>query len=292
MSASPDSLKHGIKRLLKPLYLRGRYHAARLFRSYSARELEAALRELGLSSGASVMVHSAFSRSNGFEGSPADAIECFARVVGDEGNLLMVSMPYRGSSEAYAARGEAFEVAGTPSAMGIISETFRRQDGVRRSANPLHPVLARGPKARWLTVDHELMSHSCGKGSPFERLLRLDGRVLFYDVPFSTLTFMHYVEHHFRDVLPVRVYDADAIAMTLVDEAGDRRESKHYVFSRETRDRRNFPAVENALLARGLLPSRRIGNTRLMTVRVRDVFECARELIESGPGIYRNGDDG
>ena len=59
----------------------------------------------------------------------------------------------------------------------------------------------------WLTADHEKALHSCGKGSPFERFLTLEGKFLFLDAPYSSLTFMHYVEDQFRERLPVALYD-------------------------------------------------------------------------------------
>ena len=275
------------KRMLKPLYFSSRDLAVRTFRSYSPQTLEIKLKELGLKGGDSLLVHSAFNRANGFTGSPGDLISALSNAVGAEGQLLMMSMPYRGSSESYAASTDTFELHRTPSAMGVVSEAFRRQPDVLRSANPFHPVLARGPNARWLTADHEKSLYSCGKGSPFERLLSIDGKVLFFDVPFSTLTFMHYIEHYFQDILPLQVYSDRPAEFQVMGPAGKVCDCRQYMFSEEARTRRNFVVVERALLKSGLLAVKRIGNTRLMIVRVADVFECSAELVKSGSGIYK-----
>jgi aminoglycoside 3-N-acetyltransferase len=280
------SFKQRTKKLLKPMYLWGKQYAVGLLRSYSPEQLESALRELGLTNGDNVIIHSAFSRSNGFIGGPGDVIQCALNVIGANGHLLMVSMPYRGSSESYAAQNNTFDVEKTPSAMGVISETFRRQAGVLRSSNPLHPILAFGPKARWLLADHEKSPYSCGKGSPFERFMNIGGKVLFFDVPFSTLTFMHYVEHRFQESLPVKVYEEEYATLRVKEPTGKTFATRQYLFSKEARNRRNFTVVENDLLHRRLLAVKRLGNTRLMMVRTSDVFDCATEIIKKGPGIY------
>ena len=62
----------------------------------------------------------------------------------------MMSLAYSGSSYDYISAGKPFDVAPTMSRMGIVSEAFRRRKHVLRSANPLHPVLAWGPQARWV----------------------------------------------------------------------------------------------------------------------------------------------
>ena len=163
---------------------------------------------------------------------------------------------------------------------------FRRRPDVMRSGNPLHPVVACGPLAAWLTADHDKSLYSCGKGSPFERFLTLDGMFLFYDAPFSSLTFMHYVEDRFRGQLPVDPYNSTPRTIRVREASGREGSVRVYLFSAAARDRRAFGRVEEALRAGGRLRTIRVGNTRLMTVRAYDVVECARDLIERGPGVY------
>lgn len=254
--------------------------------SYTSEDLRNKLIALGLHEGDTVLMHSGFSHFSGFTGSPDDVIDCLLSLIGENGNLLMMSMPYGGSSQAYAESGATFDVLKTPSALGIISETFRRRSGVIRSANPLHPVLAAGPMAKWLTADHERLCHSCGKRSPFARFLHLNGKLLFYDAIFRSLTFVHYVEDRWGDRLPVRLYE-DEPATIPVKLPGDRLfESRQFLFSKIARERRNFSAIENALTTSGQLVSGRIGNTNLLLTSARDVLLAADSLVENGDGFY------
>ena len=214
-------------------------------------------------------------------------IERLLEAVGDQGHVLMMSMPYGGSSERYVATDPVFDVQRSPSAVGLISEAFRRRAGVVRSCNPLHPVLAYGPLAAWLIADHEHAAHSCGKGSPFARFLSLDGKFLFLDAPYGSLTFMHYVEDLFQDRLPVPLYDPVPVALRLIDTGGKERVVPQYFFSQAARERRHFAPIEQDLKQQGAMRTGKIGGSELLCVGAQEVVACARELLEHGSGFYR-----
>jgi aminoglycoside 3-N-acetyltransferase len=276
----------GMKQALKRTLAESQRVLARTLFAYSRGDLIAAVRDAGIGAGDSVLVHSGFHRTSGFQGSPSDVIDSLLEALAPGGNLLMMSIPYRGSSQKYVERDPLFDVRRSPSAVGLISEVFRRRTDVSRSGSPLHPVLASGPLAAWLTADHDKSPFSCGKGSPFDRFLALDGIFLFFDAPFSSLTFMHYVEDRFRERLPVDPYDPVPAVVRVKDASGREARVRQYFFSASARERRAFGRVERALDADRLIRTMRVGNTRLMTVRARDVVECSRRLIEQGPGVY------
>lgn len=275
-----------LKQRVKPLYRRGQRLVARTFFAYSSGQLEATLARLGIVSGDAVMAHSSFRPTSGFIGTPGDVIEAMLRAVGPEGHLLMMSIPYRGSSQGYAERRPLFDVTRTPSAVGLISELFRRRSGVVRSLSPLHPVLVHGPLAAWLAADHDLAVKSCGKGTPFERFLSLKGKILFFDAPYTSMTFVHYVEDACRDRLPMALYDPEPVAIRVRDDAGREREVRHVVFSAEARHRRNFKLIEAALRRDGAIRTARVGNSRLLCVAARDVLACGVRLVDEGTGFY------
>jgi aminoglycoside 3-N-acetyltransferase len=199
----------------------------------------------------------------------------------------MMSIPYKGSSQRYAEGSPVFDLARTPSAVGIVSEVFRRRPDVHRSASPLHPVLAAGPLAAWLTSDHDVLPHSCGPGTPFERFLNLDGVFVFLDAPFSSLTFMHYVEHLHRHTLPAGLYHAEAAVVKLVDLSGHERLVRQFYFSKAARAHRSFAAVERALVEEGTMRTARVGGSRLLRVRAKDVVAAADRLVARGEALYR-----
>ena len=274
------------KSRLRGVYYRGKHQVIRMFLAYGSEELEQGLGRLGVGKGDTVLLHSSFKRSNGFRGSAQEVIDIFLRAVGCDGNLLMPSLPYLSSTYEYLSTGKGFDVRQTISQMGLISEIFRRRRNVLRSLHPTHPVLACGPKADWIVAGHGKCLSPCGAGTPFEKLLVLNGKVVFFDAPLRTFTFFHYLEDLLVDRLPFALYCPDPFEVDVIDYEGRRSSVKTLVFSPETIRRRRFEVLEDELEKECLIKYIRIGNTQLLSVDVRDVVECAREMFRRGVVFY------
>ncbi|MEO8200757.1 MAG: AAC(3) family N-acetyltransferase [Gemmatimonadota bacterium] len=263
-----------------------RYRAIRATLDYSPTELEAALRRFGICEGDAVLIQSAFRPLNGFTGDAKHIIDCILGIIGDEGHLFMVSMPYGGSARDYLASGRPFDVRRTPSMMGVLSESFRRRAGVVRSANPLHPVLAWGPRAEWIVAGHENLPHSCGPDSPYARMLSLNTKALLFDVGLEVLTFTHYLEHAFQDSAPVPVYTREPVRTEIIDRGGNRQTVAVYPFTSEAMQRRNFGILYDRLIAGGHVQRERLGNTVMQLVALESVVTVGTSLVHEGNHIY------
>lgn len=274
------------KRYLKRKYSTIKTRIIDQFYSYTPSQLESKLREMGLAEGDTLLVHSSFDAFNGFKGEVRQIIDCFLNIIGASGHVVMMSMAYTGSSYDYLQMGEPFNVQRTISRMGIITESFRRREGVLRSANALHPILAVGPRAEWLIADHDKIMHSCGRGSPFEKLLQLNSKVLFFDVSFLSLSFLHYLEDLYERCAPVKVYRDELLESVIIDTNGEKRRVMIFVFSKEAIQSRNFSILENELKTRNLITMGKIGNTKLMLTDLHSIVDCARNIVESGRHFY------
>lgn len=279
-------LPHAQQEALKVHARKLRKRLVNLMLGYDVTDLEKRLRDLGIGTGDAILMQSAFDSLNGFKGEPAEVVDCVLSIIGSTGNLFMVSMPYGGAAVDYLRSEHTFDVRRTPSQMGFLSELFRRRKGVLRSANPMHPVLAFGPRAEWLVAGHEDLAYSCGEGSPFEKMLELDTKALLFDVDLDVLTFAHYLEHVFRASAPAHVYASEAIQTTIKDRTGAIRVVAVYPFAREAMLLRNFAVLYEELLSRRLVSARRVGNTDLQLVRLRDVLSCGADIVSSGRHIF------
>ena len=154
-------------------------------------DVEAGLRELGLSAGDRVMVHSSLSSFGHVEGGPQTVIDALMRVVGPTGTILMPSFnhgaPFRDDGPGL------FDPSTTPTTNGAIPDRFWRTEGVERSLNPTHAFAAWGRDADELVRDHHLGT-TMGAGSPLHRLWQSGGLVLLLGVGFRANTFHHVVE--------------------------------------------------------------------------------------------------
>ena len=271
---------------LKARLVRARNLWVQAFRSYDAKDLLAALRSLGVARGDALMLHSAYLRSHGFRGSIEHVTDVFIDAVGPDGHLLMVSLPYRSSSFAYLSKGKVFDVRKTPSMMGLVSEMFRLRPEVLRSLHPTHPILVRGPRAEAFIGDHPACLYPCGPGSPFDKLAAANGLVVFFNVPFDTYTFFHYLEHMVSPRLPFSLYTEQAFDVTVVDRTGQRSIVTTHVFAADAIRRRRFDVFEAAVRRRGLIREVRLGASRIQAVRVQDTIACVNEMASRGEFFY------
>jgi aminoglycoside N3'-acetyltransferase len=128
--------------------------------------------------------------------------------------------------------------------------------------------------------------YSCGEGSPFEKILKLNAEALFFDVPFWTMTFFHFLEDKFKDLSPVKLYDDEPIESTVIDSNGAKITVKTYVFSEMARKSRSARVLDHSLRSRDLMKTAKIGNTKLILVNLSDVVDCAHELVNAGMHFY------
>jgi aminoglycoside 3-N-acetyltransferase len=280
------TLKKALKNQVRAVYRKSRRATVRAFFSYEPEALVRALHALGIRSGDSVMVHSAFEDHHGFQGSTETLIDTFLEALGPQGNLLMVSLPYRSSTLDYLERLKQFDVRKTPSAMGLVSEFFRRRSAVLRSLHPTHPVLVQGPRADWFIEGHETCVYPCGPGTPFAKLREAGGKVAFFNVSFAYFTFFHHLEHVVRPHLPFQLYHEPPFDVPVIDRAGRRSSVRTYAFSREVLRRRRFAILEAWLWKHGVIHKRRIGASSLLLVDLADVMRSVDEMVRQGVFFY------
>ena len=251
---------------------------------YDGAKLKARLRGMGVAESDTLLVHSNFKPDSGFKGTPLDLVNALAELVGEKGNLLMVSIPFRGAAYDYLALNKPFYVNKTISMMGLITEMFRRRAGTLRSLHPTHPVLAFGKDAQWLVADHDRCLYPCGPGSPFDKFRQLKGKILFFDVPFGAITFFHYVEDLLKERLPFPVYDDRLFSVNAVDSKGEKRMIQSYTFNKDIP--RSAEKLEAEMLRQGKILRGRIGNSQFLLVTAEDVVTCQTAMVEAGNYPY------
>jgi len=258
----------------------GKRVLASALRGYDGAKLKARLRSAGIAESDTVLVHSNFKPDSGFRGAPLDLVNALVDTVGEKGNLLMVSIPFRGAAYDYLAQGKRFDVRKTLSMMGLVTEMFRRRPGTLRSLHPTHPVLALGKDAERLVRHHEQCLYPCGPGSPFEKFREMKGKLLFFDVSFRSITFFHYVEDLFKERLPFPVYSDRLFEVPAVDENGKSVVIRTYAFNSEAV--RMAGKLEAEMSRTGRIKKGRIGNSSFVLASAEDVVACFSEMIEAG----------
>ncbi|WP_434971529.1 aminoglycoside N(3)-acetyltransferase [Micromonospora peucetia] len=251
--------------------------------------LTAGLRALGLSPGATVLVHCALSRVGWVAGGPAALLAALRDVLGGSGTVVVpaqtagnstTSRPFRvataGMTATEVAAAEAaiapFDPQRSPAeGMGIFAEHVRRQPGAARSRHPQTSFAALGPDAARLTAVHDLDCH-LGERSPLGALYATDAVVLLLGVDWSVCTAFHLAEYQLRRPPTDRAYrcyvrDADGRRVRRDFQAPDLHDT-------------DFPLIGRALTDTGPVRTGRVGGADCRLVGLRTAVDFARGWMD------------
>lgn len=174
------------------------------------------LRQLGLVSGMTVIVHSSLRALGWVNGGPVAVLEAFQDILTPSGTLVM---PAHSSDLSDPANWQhppvpaawvqivrdtmpAFDSRRTPTRlMGTIAELFRTWPDVARSNHPNGSFSAWGHNAKWIVDGHSL-DFSFGEHSPLARIYDLAGSVVLLGVGYDRNTSFHLAEHRIEGVKP------------------------------------------------------------------------------------------
>jgi aminoglycoside 3-N-acetyltransferase len=255
--------------------------------SYTGADLGRFLSGIGVRRGDTVMLHSSWRPMNGFSGTPAQFCAALREHLGPEGLLVMPSLTYHNMSSAeFLASGKPMDVRRSPSAMGLLTEVFRRGKDVKRSLSPTHPLLAWGADADSFLAGHEATDRPFGPDSPFARLLERDAMLLCLDCDFSSITFTHFVEDRLADTLPFPLYEPEPMTGRSIDRNGTEIECPVRVLSAQTNQLRREPRLVAHLTQGGALQQGRLGNSRFVWIRASAHLAGAMGLVASGAHFF------
>ncbi len=178
------------------------------------------LKQMGIKSGDTLLVHTAMSRMGALKDGPKTLVDALMQTVGKNGHILMPTSPNPAMQLNYIESHPRFDVQKSPSKMGAVTEYFRQLPGVVRSWSPTEPVSAWGPDAEWFVEGHAYKSTPYDADSPFARLAQRQGKILYIGVTLINAgTSLHLLEDAVED-FPLAVYHPKTFPVTVVAPDG------------------------------------------------------------------------
>lgn len=249
-------------------------------------QLVANLRDLGLPTGSTVMVHTSLRSLGWVIGGAQTVLEALREAAGPEGTIVMPTQSWQlcdpallkeAPSQWWATIREnlpLYEAATTPSqTMGAVAELFRTTPGALRSPHPHRSITAAGPHAARITTRHPLESPS-GELSPLGALVNLDAWILLLGVTAAKITALHLAEH--RATYPGKRTIPNGVAM-IVD--GRRQWVTWEELDVHDED---FVEVTDAFAAdTGLVRTHQVGDATAHLIPMRPLVEYATDWFTS-----------
>ncbi len=259
-------LRNILPQALIDLYKQGKKRAAARQRDELAKNRQAVseaaivatLQQQGIREGDVLMVHSSLRKIGLVENGADTLLSALLNILGKEGTLMMPSFPAIGFNYDYLKSKPVFDVRHTPSKMGVMTETFRKKNGVVRSMHPTDSVIAFGKEADYLVKDHFGQLTPYNDKSPFYRLCEVKGKILMIGVGLESLTNLHTLEDAVPD-FKYPVYHETMFTTALIDAEGNKRTMQtkvhNPVYSKKRRCNDLIPPFEAA----GVVKSFKLG---------------------------------
>ncbi len=240
-------------------------------------EIMAGLRSLGIDGRDTLFVHAGMQSALRVAGAgreeKMDTVLAALEGAVDGGTLMLPTFTYS------FCEGADFDVADSPSTVGMLTERFRVRDGVRRTREPLFSVAVRGPAPERLFAVSDV--ECFGEDSVFAHLHAVDAKLLFVGVGFGFCTYLHFLEQRFR--VPYRYLKP--FTGTVIDgQARHRVTARYFVRRRRAGVVNDFDPLARELLERDLFTEHHIERgPRLLCCGARAVHDVARELVTADP---------
>lgn len=236
-----------------------------------------ALRLIGLTPGAVVLVHSSLSRLGQVKGGAGTVVDALLEAVGQDGTVLFPTLT--GTEQDGPAQPPVMDVRRTPCWTGAIPEAARQRPDAVRSWHPTHSVTALGADADRWTAGHEQSATPCDEESPYHRLIQEDGLILLLGgVTQQSNTTLHCLEE--LAGVPYHL-QPDVTVGAVVDEAGNR----HVIRNRlhQWGWARHFMKVDALLDAVRGRNMGAVGNSQSQLIRARNLAEVVLPRLEADP---------
>lgn len=164
------------------------------------------LRKLGLAKGDIVFLHSSLKSIGYVEGGAATVIDEIIEVLGSSGTLIIPTFSMKKNIyNTCMDKAYIFDPQTTGTILGLIPSTFLEYPNIHRSIHPTHSVSAVGEHAEYITEAHHLAPSIFGPDSPWDRLLKLDGKIFVLGLKMGRNTFSHALEDRVSDEFPLPV---------------------------------------------------------------------------------------
>ncbi len=232
-----------------------------------------ALKAIGIQRGDTIFVHSdilTFGKLRIFERDILlkTLLDAFKESVGIDGTIVMPTFSYS------FCKKEIYDIENTKSTVGALTEYFRKQPDVSRTAHPIFSVAIWGRQRKDLL---DIGKDSFDESSVFGKLRRMGGKFVFFGAPFDSCTYIHYIEQlHGVPYRHIKTFRGK-----IRNRSGEYEdEYTYFVRGLDEEIVLDLPKVEKYLLEKSLMKATRLGYGRILMVESEILFKDGCRLLD------------
>jgi aminoglycoside 3-N-acetyltransferase len=248
---------------------------------HNLKSLRADLGRLGIGAEDRLLVHSSMKAIGEVEGGADTVLDALSAQL-SEGLLLLPTHTWKEHNNP----GGIFDPLTEPSCVGVLTERFRKREGVIRSWHPTHSMAGLGALAPAFLAGEELSRSPCPRSGCWGRLVDIGARILFLGAPAKANTFLHSVEewHGIPDRLApqptlFRIRRPDTPGV-LIDCPQHRHHSSLGDVSQ------NYGKVAGELLALGIAREGRVGDALCLLCDARAMADLVSTHLSRNPHFF------
>ncbi|CCV64319.1 Aminoglycoside N3-acetyltransferase [Alteracholeplasma palmae J233] len=234
------------------------------------------LRQMGLKPTDTVLIHSSMKKINRDVNEVIDVLSSYFK----EGLVLMPTHTWKQMNADY----NYFDSKIEPSCVGLLTETFRKKEGVVRSLHPTHSMAGLGKNAsKYLSNEEYSQTPTPAKGA-WGRLGSADAKILLIGCDFIRNTFIHAVEE-MMDV-PNR-FTAIPITFKIKTDHGIhvQKTYKHYnaLYPHLSE---NFKKCEAYLIEKGIVKKGFFGDAEVLYMNAKELEEVIKKWLREDIDLF------
>ncbi|AZP04093.1 AAC(3) family N-acetyltransferase [Jeotgalibaca ciconiae] len=244
---------------------------------YTKHDLINQLEELGINRNGTVLVHSSFKSIGEVDGGPDTVLDSFIEYMQD-GLLVLPTHTWAYINE----QNPVFSVEDSKTNVGILTELFRKREGVVRSWHPTHSVAALGEGAEEFVSGAEKFDTPCARGSVWGKLLDNKAQIILLGVNLTRNTYIHGIEEWVD--IPGRISDTHQQLYSLLPDG-----RKISVPSRRHTGAswsEHFWKVDEVLIEEGAMYIGKFGDAEVRVCDAERLNEVLTEMLHADPDLF------
>lgn len=248
---------------------------------YTKEMLEKQLEELGIVPTETILVHSSVNEMGHVIGGAETILDALSEYMKD-GLLVLPTHTWETIDEG----NPNYYVASSETCIGILTELFRKREGVVRSLHPTHSVAALGKDAVSFIAEDHKFDTPCAEGASLTKLIDRKGKILLIGVNFTSNTFIHGIEE-WNDIPGRLTEDHEDLYAFKKDGSKIHVPSKRHAGLDWSN---HYWKVEDVLLARGTITKGKFGDAAVIVCDAEKLNRDISKMLQIDKALFATND--